>query len=80
LRRLPTPLYDERKNRILDPFFQEAIDLAEEAVLTDPNPLREDRLLQDDIVYDMSTSGVGLSHEVIGDGVRFLSFSDPWNR
>ena len=84
LRRLPSPIYDERKVQIQDPFFREAIDLAEEAVLTDPNPLREDRLLQDGIGYDTSSLGVGLSYEVIddgeGDGVRFLSFSDLWNR
>lgn len=84
MRRLPSPLYDERKELVKDPFFREAIDLAEEAVLTDPNPLRADRLLQDGIVYDTSTLGVGLSYEVIddgeGDGVRFLSFADLWNR
>ena len=80
MNRLPSPLYEERKSQIQDPFFREAITLAEEAVLADPDPLRADRLLLDGIVYDTSTSGVGLAYEVIGDGVRFLTCSDLWNR
>lgn len=80
MKRLPSPLYEARKSQIRDPFFQEAIALAEEAVLADPNPLRADRLLQDGIIYDTFTSGVALAYEIIGDGVRFLSCSDLWNR
>jgi hypothetical protein len=80
LRRLPSPRYGERKNQIEDPFFREAVDLAEEAVLTDPDPLRTDRLLQDGIAYDTATLGMGLAYELLEDGVRFLSFADLWNR
>jgi hypothetical protein len=80
LRRLPSPLYDERKAQIKDPSFHRAVDLAEEGVLSDPDPLRADRLSLDGIVYDTSILGVGLSYEVIGDGVRFLSYADLWRR
>jgi hypothetical protein len=84
LRRLPSPLYEDRKDQITDPFFREAVDLAEEAVLADPNTLRQDRLDQDSIIYDTATLGVGLAYEIAEEdgeqGVRFLSFSDLWNR
>lgn len=80
LRRLPTPLYDDRKARIRDRWLREAVDLAEEAILVDPYPLRADRLEIDGIVYDHATDGVAIAYEVIGDGVRFLSFADVWNR
>lgn len=79
MRRLPSQLYDERKALIEDPLLLQAIGLAEDEVLADPSPLRDDRIEIDAIVYANSDHGVMLAYEIEGDGVRFLSFADTWN-
>lgn len=81
MRRIPSPLFDARKEHIRDPWLRDAVDLAEEEILADrPAPLRRDRIEIDGIIYDHSEHGVMLAYEIIdGDGVRFLAFADLWN-
>jgi hypothetical protein len=86
LRRLPAPLYDEKKATIEDPVLREAIDLLEEHALNDrlpwvlPNEI--DRTEIDGHIYlNDLVHRVAVVYDVEdGDGCRFLTCMDTSNR